>query len=166
MTYALQGVISSGTGSSASIYPWPAAGKTGSAQDNVDAWFCGYTVQLTTCVWVGYPEEQRPLINVEGVPVVYGGTIPAAIWRTFMQEAMAYGQEHWGYTAESFPDDFTLTGTLGAPNPVPSPTPPSPVADRASRPRARTRHPARTRAQRRADPERRPSPSEEPSPTP
>ena len=34
----------------------PVAGKTGTAQDNVDAWFCGYTPQIATCVWVGYPE--------------------------------------------------------------------------------------------------------------
>ncbi len=92
VTSALQAVIEGGTGSAASIDPWPAAGKTGSAQDNVDAWFCGYTVQLTTCVWVGYPEEQRPLINIAGVPTVYGGTIPAAIWREFMFGAMAYGR--------------------------------------------------------------------------
>ena len=42
-------------------------------------------------MWVGYPEEQRPLINVEGVPVVYGGTIPAAIWQDFMTQAMESG---------------------------------------------------------------------------
>ena len=68
---------------------WPAAGKTGTAQDNVDAWFCGYTVQIAACVWVGYPQGQIPLENVEGVPLVFGGTIPAAIWHDFMEVAMA-----------------------------------------------------------------------------
>ncbi len=66
MTYALEGVISGGTGSSASIGR-PAAGKTGTAQDNVDAWFCGYTPQFATCVWVGYPAGAIPLENVMGV---------------------------------------------------------------------------------------------------
>ena len=102
-----------GTGASASIYPWPAAGKTGSAQDNVDAWFCGYTVQLSTCVWVGYPEEQRPLINIAGVPVVYGGTIPAAIWHDYMLEAMAYGAGEWGWVPTAFSTDWSLDGHRG-----------------------------------------------------
>ena len=66
---------------------WPAAGKTGTAQDNVDAWFCGYTVQIAACVWVGYPQGD-PARERRGVPLVFGGTIPAAIWHDFM-EAMA-----------------------------------------------------------------------------
>ncbi|MEX0651576.1 MAG: transglycosylase domain-containing protein, partial [Actinomycetota bacterium] len=126
VTSALQSVIQGGTGSAASIYPWPAAGKTGSSQDNVDAWFCGYTVQLTTCVWVGYPAGQRPLIDVAGVPVVYGGTIPAAIWQDFMLKAMAYGQEVRGWRLKQFPTDFVDDGTRGAPTPVSSPAPPLP----------------------------------------
>ena len=116
VTSALQGVVQGGTGSAASIYPWPAAGKTGSAQDNVDAWFCGYTVQLSTCVWVGYPEEQRPLINVDGVPTVYGGTIPAAIWHDYMLEAMAYGAEEWGWEPTAVLDGLLLDGHLGCPH--------------------------------------------------
>ncbi|HET9671832.1 MAG TPA: transglycosylase domain-containing protein, partial [Actinomycetota bacterium] len=77
VTDTLQDVLDYGTGASAEI-PWTAAGKTGTAQDNVDAWFCGYTVQVAACVWVGYPEGQIPLENVEGVSEVFGGTIPAA----------------------------------------------------------------------------------------
>jgi penicillin-binding protein 1A len=125
VTSALESVVTSGTGTAASIYPWPAAGKTGSAQDNVDAWFCGYTVQLTTCVWVGYPAEQRPLLDVAGVPVVYGGTIPAAIWRDFMLDAMEYGEKTWDWVETHFPTDFVLNGTLGPSVPAYSPVPPS-----------------------------------------
>ena len=44
--------------------------------------------ELSTCVWVGYPKEQTPLLYVEGVPAVYGGTIPAAIWHDYMLAAM------------------------------------------------------------------------------
>ncbi len=88
VTYALESVVESGTGTAAAVSGFPVAGKTGSAQDNVDAWFCGYTVQLSTCVWIGFPKGQVPLVNIEGVPTVYGGTIPAAIFSDFMSAAM------------------------------------------------------------------------------
>jgi membrane peptidoglycan carboxypeptidase len=119
VTYALQGVVSKGTGRAASIYPFPAAGKTGSAKDNVDAWFCGYTAQIATCVWIGYIEGEIPLENVQGVPRVYGGTIPAAIWQDFMSVAMD-GYEPVAFPAPSF--DGYSTGPL-TPAPLPSPSP-------------------------------------------
>ncbi|HXF56112.1 MAG TPA: penicillin-binding transpeptidase domain-containing protein [Actinomycetota bacterium] len=87
VTYTLQRVIDSGTGTAAAIGR-PAAGKTGTAQDYVDAWFCGYVPQLAACVWVGYPRAEEPLLNVHGFPNVYGGSIPAIIWRDFMLRAL------------------------------------------------------------------------------
>ena len=98
VTYTLQDVVAYGTGASARLSSWPAAGKTGTAQDNVDAWFCGYTVQIAACVWVGFPKGQIPLVNIEGVPQVFGGTIPAAIWNDFMEIAMR------GKRSLSFPE--------------------------------------------------------------
>lgn len=88
LTYALQGVITSGTGTAAAISR-PAAGKTGTAENYQDAWFCGYVPQLATCVWVGYPSGEIPLLNVEGVGEVFGGTLPAEIWHDFMDPAVA-----------------------------------------------------------------------------
>jgi len=88
LTYALQGVIEHGTGAAAAIAR-PAAGKTGTAENYVDAWFCGYVPQLATCVWVGYPRGEIPLDNVEGVYQVAGGTLPAEIWHDFMGPAVA-----------------------------------------------------------------------------
>ncbi|MEX2421076.1 MAG: penicillin-binding transpeptidase domain-containing protein, partial [Actinomycetota bacterium] len=88
VTAALEGVITSGTGTNASIGR-PAAGKTGTAQNYWDAWFCGYTPQLAACVWVGYPQGEIPLEDVEGYSAVFGGTIPALIWHDFMLEATA-----------------------------------------------------------------------------
>jgi len=88
LTYALQGVIEHGTGAAAAIAR-PAAGKTGTAENYVDAWFCGYVPQLATCVWVGYPIGEIPLDNVEGVYQVAGGTLPAEIWHDFMGPAVA-----------------------------------------------------------------------------
>src|SRR3712207_8163797 len=50
-----------------------------------DAWFVGYTPQLAVSVWVGYPNELRPMLTeYDGDPVA-GGTYPALIWKTFMR---------------------------------------------------------------------------------
>jgi penicillin-binding protein 1A len=65
----------------------PAAGKTGTAENWHDAWFCGYTPQLATAVWMGHPAGQIPMYNVGGVRVV-GGTYPAQIWSSFMKKAL------------------------------------------------------------------------------
>jgi penicillin-binding protein 1A len=81
-------VTQKGTGIGAAIGR-PIAGKTGTAESYVDAWFCGYVPQLATCVWVGYPHREVSMNYVEGFAPVYGGTIPASIWHTFMGEALA-----------------------------------------------------------------------------
>ena len=61
----LGAVIADGTGTDADIGR-PAAGKTGTTNDYVDAWFVGYTPQLATAVWVGHPEGSIPLRDVRG----------------------------------------------------------------------------------------------------
>jgi membrane peptidoglycan carboxypeptidase len=87
ITKALEQVIERGTGTAAGIGR-PAAGKTGTTNDYADAWFVGYTPDLVTAVWVGYPEGRVPMTTVHG-GVVVGGTLPAQIWRTFMASALA-----------------------------------------------------------------------------
>jgi penicillin-binding protein 1A len=87
VTYALTGVIRGGTGTAADPGR-PAAGKTGTAESFKDAWFCGFVPQLVTCVWVGYPQAEIPLRNVDGFPQVFGGSIPARIWHDFMVPAV------------------------------------------------------------------------------
>jgi penicillin-binding protein 1A len=89
LTSALQGVVQHGTGVAAQLGARPVAGKTGTAENFQDAWFCGYVPQLATCVWVGYPRGEIPLLNVEGVGSVAGGTLPAEIWKAFMAPAVA-----------------------------------------------------------------------------
>jgi penicillin-binding protein 1A len=89
ITGALQGVVTGGTGTAAALGSRPVAGKTGTAENFQDAWFCGYVPQLATCVWVGYPKGEIPLLNVEGVPEVFGGTLPAKIWHNYMTGAVA-----------------------------------------------------------------------------
>jgi penicillin-binding protein 1A len=89
LDYALQGVVQHGTGTAAALGSRPVAGKTGTAENFQDAWFCGYVPQLATCVWVGYPRGEISLYNVEGVGAVAGGTLPAEIWRDFMEPAVS-----------------------------------------------------------------------------
>ena len=84
VTGALQGVVTGGTGTAAALGSRPVAGKTGTAENFQDAWFCGYVPQLATCVWIGYPKGEIPLLNVEGVGEVFGGTLPAEIWHNYM----------------------------------------------------------------------------------
>ncbi|PKQ20032.1 MAG: penicillin-binding protein [Actinobacteria bacterium HGW-Actinobacteria-6] len=84
-TQILKGVITGGTATRANIGR-PAAGKTGTTQDYRDAWFVGYTPQLSCSVWMGYTPE-KPMRNVHGRRV-FGGTFPAQIWHDFMSAAL------------------------------------------------------------------------------
>jgi penicillin-binding protein 1A len=86
----LQGVVRSGTGVGAQIPGWPVAGKTGTTENYGDAWFVGFTPHIVTAVWVGYPKKLVPMqTDYHGSPVV-GGTYPALIFKTFMQNALRY----------------------------------------------------------------------------
>ena len=79
----------SGTGTGALMSDdRPEAGKTGTTDNHTDAWFCGYTPTLATCVWIGYPDETKSLYNIEGVGAVSGPTLPADIWRLYMDAAL------------------------------------------------------------------------------
>ena len=92
VTQALRGVITDGT---ASYYHdldaeigRPSAGKTGTTNNFVDAWFIGFIPQLTTSVWVGYPDERRPMVNINGLAQVNGENYPLDIWSLYMQSAV------------------------------------------------------------------------------
>jgi penicillin-binding protein 1A len=86
VTEILEDNVEGGTGVGAQIGR-QVAGKTGTTDNHADAWFAGYTPQLQTTVWVGYPQAQIPMENVHGISVA-GGTFPADIWRRFMTVAM------------------------------------------------------------------------------
>ena len=84
----LQRVVTQGTGLRAALPDRPIAGKTGTTDNYGDAWFVGYTPQLVAAVWVGYPNKLVPMTTeFHGDPVA-GGTFPALIWKTFMQQAL------------------------------------------------------------------------------
>jgi membrane peptidoglycan carboxypeptidase len=113
-TYAMQQVVARGTGTNAKIPGRPTAGKTGTTQRNTNAWFCGFTPQLATAVWMG-----RPL----GGPLTfYGGSLPAKAFRSFMTDALK-DQPVASFTARA------NTGPTPSPTPTPTPTvTPTPTA--------------------------------------
>jgi len=89
VTQVLQGVVNQGTGRRADIgRPGGTAGKTGTSESYSDAWFVGYTPQLSTAVWMGYSDSRRSLIGIKGLSRVYGGTIPAQTWHDYMAAAL------------------------------------------------------------------------------
>lgn len=88
-------------------FGWPAAGKTGTSQKSRDAWFIGYTSNLTTGVWFG---------NDDGTPMknVTGGMLPAIAWKEFMIAA------HEGVPLASLPGGWSGGGSDDN-TPVPRP---------------------------------------------
>jgi penicillin-binding protein 1A len=63
------------------------AGKTGTTDNHADAWFDGYTRQLCTVVWMGYPKGEIPMLDVHGVAVA-GATFAVPIWHEYMAAAL------------------------------------------------------------------------------
>jgi membrane peptidoglycan carboxypeptidase len=89
----LKGVLTRGTARRSALEnDRPAGGKTGTQDGNTNAWFVGFTRQLSTAVWVGDPKGYTPMENIPefsavGVPRVQGSTFPARIWKAFMDPA-------------------------------------------------------------------------------
>ena len=101
MTAMLKTVIAHGTGRAANIGK-PAAGKTGTTDDNKDAYFVGYTPNIVTGVWVG--SDDNSVMNKS----IQGGTVPALIWKDVMQVATEpYGNAEFNYPQVAL-DPFTL----------------------------------------------------------
>ena len=105
-THALQTVVSRQPGSTGAnaVLPdgRPAAGKTGTANDDSAAWFVGYTRELAAAVWMGYQEGTKSMfdstINGQHYELVYGGKIPAPTWRDYVARALE-GTPHKPFAA-------------------------------------------------------------------
>jgi penicillin-binding protein 1A len=86
VTQILEDNVRYGTGARAA-FGHPAAGKTGTTDKHADAWFVGYTPDLSTAVWMGYQAGEIPMENVHGI-AVSGGSFPAQIWRLLMERTI------------------------------------------------------------------------------
>jgi membrane peptidoglycan carboxypeptidase len=115
---ALKRVVEDGTGTAAAIGR-PLAGKTGTSENFGNAWFVGYTPQLSTAVWVGRPEGDTPMRNVHGINVT-GGSFPARIFSRYMRAALTGVPAQDLYTASI--DELGLKSTVET-------TPPPPTVD-------------------------------------
>jgi penicillin-binding protein 1A len=92
----LQQNASFGTGAGSCDGIHPCAGKTGTTENHDDAWFDGYTRQLSTVVWMGYPRGEIAMTNVHGVSV-QGATYCVPIWHEYMAGAL------WHHKVVAFP---------------------------------------------------------------
>jgi penicillin-binding protein 1A len=79
MTNLLRGVVQRGTAAAAAALDWPLAGKTGTVDDNTDAWFVGFDPNISVGVWVGR-DEKKPIGSNET-----GATAALPIWMDFMR---------------------------------------------------------------------------------
>ena len=106
VTAMLQRVVSGGTGTAARL-DRPVAGKTGTGSDYTNVYFAGYTTQVATAVWIGFPSANIPMDSYYGRSV-FGGTPAAPLWHTFMETAVA------GMPVEQFPPaPDGINGTVG-----------------------------------------------------
>ncbi|MDH2425538.1 transglycosylase domain-containing protein [Sphaerisporangium sp. TRM90804] len=114
---ALKSVVKGGTGTAAALPDRTVAGKTGTNNDNKEAWFVGFTPQLSAAVGI-YKENRKTGAELPLGSSFEGGTVPARVWRAFMSEAMK------GKPVKDFPTPSNIGSPLDlAPKPVPTPTP-------------------------------------------
>ncbi|MET9411235.1 transglycosylase domain-containing protein [Streptomyces sp. NPDC002935] len=103
----LSGVIDSGTGQQAGLTDRANAGKTGTTDERKNAWFVGYTPNLSGAVWVGSATQQVKMrsIQIGGVwhDKVYGGQVPGPIWRDLMTGALV-GKDAPSFNLINIPD--------------------------------------------------------------
>jgi penicillin-binding protein 1A len=91
----LETVVSGGTGTNAQIGVEGQWGKTGTTENNGDAWFCGGVQdEVTACVWVGYPDSTTPMTTLYNGGPVMGGTFPALIWASVISAWRDIQAEH------------------------------------------------------------------------
>lgn len=109
-------VVEAGTGTNARVAGWPIAGKTGTTDSFVDAWFCGFSPYYTLTVWVGN-DDNSPMYRS------YGGDLPATVFRRVMTLALEGKTQKAfpAYTPEEDPLDLLKEGEEATPTPSASP---------------------------------------------
>jgi penicillin-binding protein 1A len=111
LDFVLQQVVLKGTGTAASGLASELAGKTGTTEHSSDAWFIGFTPNLTTAVWMGYANNSAPMVNFRGYSSIQGGSIPAELWRSYMASVLGVMPQYRG----TFPVVTSLVGKLLTP---------------------------------------------------
>jgi penicillin-binding protein 1A len=140
----LSSVVTSGTGTKANIGDPSQWGKTGTTENNGDAWFCGATDEVTACVWVGHADTTTPMLTEFAGGPVDGGTFPALIWAGVIsawediratraaerESGIDDGDSGSTYvpSAPSYSAPSTPAPSTSAPAPSPEPTPSAPAA--------------------------------------
>jgi membrane peptidoglycan carboxypeptidase len=103
----LSGVVDSGTGQQAGLTDRANAGKTGTTDERRNAWFVGYTPNLSGAVWVGSATQQVKMVNItiggRWHEKVFGGAVPGPIWKDAMTGALV-GKESSGFNLVNIPD--------------------------------------------------------------
>jgi membrane peptidoglycan carboxypeptidase len=155
---AQNALYGTGAGSGDGIHP--NAGKTGTTEDHADAWFDGYTRDLSTAVWMGYPRGEIPMLSVHGQEVA-GATFPVPMWHLYMAAAEWHRPVHqfltpktppafrpfqhgnYGYTSSySAPATTTATTTAAAPTTTSAPEVAKPTTTRTPPAATPAAHPA------------------------
>jgi penicillin-binding protein 1A len=122
-----------GTGAGSGDGTHPNAGKTGTTENHADAWFDGYTRQLSSVVWMGYPKGEIPMVSVHGLTVA-GATFPVPIWHEYMAGALWHHKVLGFMLPDKYPTYRSITrgnyGSLGYVYTAPTsyPTPPTTAA--------------------------------------
>ena len=131
VNYALQKVVTNGTGRPALAVGRPVAGKTGTTDEYKASWFAGYAPQLAAAVSFsksGPNGEELSLSGTGGLTQFYGSAFPARIWTAFMRGALD-GEPVIDFVP---PADLPSGGGFPSPEPTEEPSPtdePSPTAE-------------------------------------
>jgi penicillin-binding protein 1A len=107
--------VLAGTGKLAQSAP-NAWGKTGTTENNGDAWFCGGTDHFTACVWVGHADTNTPMETEFNGGPVDGGTWPAYIWGRIMSAVEAIYREQKAQENADKGDSESTSTTSGSPS--------------------------------------------------
>ena len=153
VTDAMTRVVREGTAKGARELGRPAAGKTGTTEENKAVWFDGFTPQLSAAVGI-YQGNGTKKITVDNFGEVTGGTYPVKIWTAFMKGALE-GQKVIDFPSRGGVGDDTLPTPTPTPTTAPPTTAPTTVAPTTSPPTARPTTPRPTRG-----------PTREPTPGP
>ena len=111
MKSILHNNVLAGTGVLAQSAGHNAWGKTGTTENNGDAWFCGGTDHFTACVWVGHADTNTPMTTDYNGGPVDGGTYPAYIWGRIMAAVEAIYSQQRAEANDRNDSDSTSTST-------------------------------------------------------